>query len=171
MGPEPNTSPERTGHPADDNTSGNPEPPFGLRGLFLVTPTHLGCLVHCAQHPLPPLPLRVSSGRLRTCRDAAHAPLEFEAKIANSISTCLHESPTPPDKHLSGVFKAGKQLAKINIVFFLPVASGIHFRVALGSKLEAQGRVPRGWVGQGGCPHHLALGEPPYLYAPQLPRL
>lgn len=46
-------------------------------------------------------------------------PPESRAKIASSISKCLCESPTPPDKHLSGSFQNREHQAKINTFVFL----------------------------------------------------
>lgn len=61
------------------------------------------------------------------CRDAAHTTPESGAKIASSVSKRLHESPTPPDEHLSGAFKGREQSVKINALFSF-CASGSHFK-------------------------------------------
>ena len=124
--------------------------------------------IHCLDSPL-----WVSSGCLSTCRDAAHVSLEFEAKIANRISKCLHESPAPPDKHLSGVFKDGKWLAKIKALFFLSLWLLGFVSECLGRQAwEAWGRdlwATRWWWW--GLPHRLALGQSLHLYKPQFPHL
>lgn len=74
-------------------------------------------------------------------------PPESRAKIASSISKCLRESPTPPDKHLSGSFQNGEHQAKINTLVFLCRLWESFLRVSLGDKLWVRSQGPASRIG------------------------
>lgn len=86
-------------------------------------------------------------------------PPESRAKIASSISKCLRESPTPPDKHLSGSFQNGEHQAKINTLVFLCRLWESFLRVSLGDKLWVRSQGPASRIGAGCEPTGVRSGE------------
>lgn len=82
--------------------------------------------------------------------DTAHGLPESEAKITGSISECLRESPTPPDKHLSGDSGRGNSLGKNKRFVFSPWLLEVVSKNGLGRQRLAL------WLRVGGA----SLAEP-----------
>lgn len=158
----------RSPQPGDSITPGRPGDP-GVNKHPQQTQSLLfgpgGLVFRNAYDPGPTDPTAPSprgGSAWATCaphRDAAHGVPESGAKTASSISGRLHESPTPPDKHLSGAFREEEQMAKINALFS-PCSSWEWFQRMVWGGKTVQPRLAGGGLGRG-----------PSLAEPQFPHL